>query len=168
MTYASVDCCDATKWAGIADVVYTHPYAPLPRQLNGLPSVVNLFHPAGRDPRERIKITEGWLGATLTAIGVWGKGHRNTHYVANMPARAVVIGDLIEDPYTFGVGWFPLELPRRIMTAYPDVFRHGLTVADPFCGRGTVGMAALLHGLNYAGADIDPERVALARAYLGC
>lgn len=164
---ATLEVGDASKWRGIADVVYTHPYAPLPRQLYGLPAVINLFHPAGRDAKDRIEIAEEWLGgAKLKAIGVWGKGHRNTHYVANMPARAVIIGDLVEDPYKPGVGWFPLELPMRVMTAYSDVFLPGRTVADPFCGRGTIGKAALRFGLIYAGVDIDPERVALARAYL--
>lgn len=42
----------------------------------------------------------------------------------------------------------------------------GDLVADPFCGTGTTGVAALAQGRNFYGSDMDPEMVWRARARL--
>jgi DNA methylase len=39
----------------------------------------------------------------------------------------------------------------------------GETVASPFCGSGTEGVAALATGRRWVGCDVDPEAVATAR-----
>lgn len=156
---------DASRWDGAGvDLIFTHPYGPLPRQLRGLPAIVNLYH----NPKVRrsvlIEIASGWLGSAITPLGHWGRGHRNTVYVANLPVVEVGIGDLVEDEFEPGRGWFPLELPLRLLGVYG---RPGMTVWDGFMGRGTVGKACQELGLGYVGLDIRPERVALARDYLG-
>ena len=42
----------------------------------------------------------------------------------------------------------------------------GQSIMDPFCGAGTTGVAALLHGCTFAGIDTDAETVGIARARL--
>ena len=42
----------------------------------------------------------------------------------------------------------------------------GDTIVDPFCGAGTVLLAAALHGRNAVGCDIDPQYLAVAKKRL--
>lgn len=58
---------------------------------------------------------------------------------------------------------FPVELPRRLIELY--TFADDLVV-DPFMGSGTTGVAALGCGRRFAGWDLDPTYVALARQRL--
>jgi hypothetical protein len=156
---------DASQWlGGPVHLVLTHPYASLPPSVCGIPAVLNLYE---RD-EWRQPIAEKWASAILQRLGVWGAGRTNTVYVAHLPVRKVVIDDLVEDGFIEGVGGpFPIELPLRILHAYSDLIRPGMTVWDGFCGRGTVGKACARLGLNYVGLDIDAGRVALARQYIG-
>lgn len=158
---------DASQWNGDAaavDLVFTHPYSPVPKSLHGKPAIINLYHPPGRIGRQ--KQAEGWIGAALEPVSYWGRGHRNITYVANLPFHAVDLSDLVEDEFEPGIGWFPLELPVRMLRAYRDQLKPRATVWDGFCGRGTVGKACQLLGFNYLGLDIDGARVRLARNYL--
>lgn len=43
----------------------------------------------------------------------------------------------------------------------------GKSVVDPFVGRGTFGVAALEHGLDFLGIDIDPKQVEKTKNILG-
>ncbi|MDQ2724221.1 MAG: site-specific DNA-methyltransferase [Actinomycetota bacterium] len=56
---------------------------------------------------------------------------------------------------------FPVELPQRLIELY--TFIDDL-VLDPFAGSGTAAVAAVRTGRRYAGYDIDPGYIALARA----
>ena len=159
---------DASQWRGDAEaigLVFTHPYAPIPKTLQGKPSIINLYHPPGNATRQ--KQAEAWIGAELEPVSYWGRGHRNITYVANLPFRNVQLADLVEEEIQPGMGWFPLDLPMRVLRAYADLIPPGTTVWDGFMGRGTVGKACQLLGYRYIGLDIDASRVALARSYLG-
>lgn len=56
---------------------------------------------------------------------------------------------------------FPVELPQRLIELY--TFKDDL-VLDPFAGSGTTAVAAVRTARRYAGYDIDPAYVDLARA----
>jgi len=56
---------------------------------------------------------------------------------------------------------FPVELPLRLIELYTYA---GDLVLDPFLGSGSAAVAALRAGRRYAGYDIDPDYVAIARA----
>jgi hypothetical protein len=150
----------AMAYWGLADAVITHPYGHCPK---GLPSIVSIV---GTGRRRRGQV-EDWVGSELTEIGCWGRVARNCVFVANLPYRHVELGDLVEDGEDRGCGFMPIELPRRILQAYSDFIRPGMTVWDGYCGRATIGKACIEAGINYIGIDIDPERIRMAREYLG-
>jgi site-specific DNA-methyltransferase (adenine-specific) len=56
---------------------------------------------------------------------------------------------------------FPVELPLRLIELYTYA---GDLVLDPFLGSGSAAVAAVRAGRRYAGYDIDPAYVAIARA----
>jgi site-specific DNA-methyltransferase (adenine-specific) len=56
---------------------------------------------------------------------------------------------------------FPVELPLRLIELYTYA---GDLVLDPFLGSGSSAVAAVRAGRRYAGYDIDPDYVAIARA----
>jgi len=58
---------------------------------------------------------------------------------------------------------FPLELASRLVQMFSFT---GDTVLDPFCGTGTTMVAALKHGRNSVGVEIDPEYCRMAARYL--
>lgn len=43
----------------------------------------------------------------------------------------------------------------------------GGTVLDPFCGSGSIGIAAKAEGLGYIGIDLEPEYIAIAERRIG-
>jgi site-specific DNA-methyltransferase (adenine-specific) len=55
---------------------------------------------------------------------------------------------------------FPVELPLRLIELYTY---EGDLVLDPFLGSGSAAVAAARAGRRYAGYDIDPEYVTIAR-----
>ncbi|HWD09240.1 MAG TPA: site-specific DNA-methyltransferase [Actinomycetota bacterium] len=55
---------------------------------------------------------------------------------------------------------FPVALPERLIHLYTY---YGDLVLDPFLGSGTTAVAAVRAGRHYAGYDIDPAYVALAK-----
>lgn len=155
----------ASAWEGAADLVLTHPYARLPKQLVGVPAIINLFLPPGME-RSRRRQGEAYVGAALDEIGRWANGS-NAVYVANLPPRAIDLSDLVTEQVYPGGGCFPEALPRRLLELYQDRIPEGGTVWDGFMGRGTVGKVAREVGYRYVGIDRDPERVRIAREYLG-
>jgi len=56
---------------------------------------------------------------------------------------------------------FPVELPLRLIELYTYA---GDLVLDPFVGAGSAAVAAVRAGRRYAGYDIDPQYIAIARA----
>src|ERR1700686_2730291 len=55
----------------------------------------------------------------------------------------------------------PVELFERMLAASAE---PGYVVCDPFAGSGSSAIAALRHGCDFVGADIDARAVAMARA----
>lgn len=156
-------CMSATDYRGDADFVFTNPYAPLPRQLLGKPSIINLYE--GKGSRKAICEDKWMPGTELIKISTWGAGQHNTIYIANLGMQAIDLTGYEESHWCSeaGKGWFPLAMCGELLRLYA---RAGMTVFDGFMGRGTVGKACLSLGMNFVGVDIDPERVALARRYL--
>lgn len=149
-------CGDAREFVGEADLVLTNPYAPLPQCLLGLPMLISNF-------AERKTLCESYVRADLIELSGWGSGHRNRVWVANTAPVAVDLSDLVEEEETPGRGWFPLELPLRLLRAYAQ---PSSIVIDPFMGRGTVGRACKMLGHDFIGIDIQPERVEKAKGYI--
>lgn len=155
---------DGSKFTGRADLILTNPYAAIPLHLHNRPMILSLFEGKG----SRQSLAEGWIGGRrITRLSAWGAGGNNTVYVAALPAREIDLTDLVEDPFEPGRGWFPLDLPARLLDLYSDFWKPGDVVLDPFMGRGTVGRACLDRELSFVGIDIAHERVRLAREYLG-
>lgn len=142
---------NATLDARDADFVLTMPYAPLPMHLRSRPMVVLQF-------THRAPQMVEWCGAELTPLSSWNRG-REQAWVGNAEVRPVNLCGLVPD----AGGWFPLELPLRVLEEYA---RPGMTVWDGFMGRGTVGRACRLLGLNFVGMDARADRVALAREWI--
>lgn len=162
---------DSVDYEGDADLVFSHLYGPLPRQLRGKPAIVNVY--GGREDSVRRWTDAAWL----TKIGTWGLGGTNTIYAANIhDARCVEpasIRDLIEEEFAPRRGWFPPELVRTLLVSLAPwnivrMEKRAITVFDGFMGRGTVGKVALDLGMNFVGIDRDPARLKIAREYLGC
>lgn len=146
------------NFVGPCDLILTMPYGQLHPKLKGTPMIISGFV-------TRSQAYARFALAPLTLIGIWGKNKDQAVWVANTEPFVVRIGDLVEDEFAPNRGWFPLELPRRLLAAYPgkkDV------VADPFMGRGTVGKAVLEYGGAFIGVDRDKERVRIAQEYLAC
>lgn len=154
---------DCAEYDGDADLVFTHPYGPLPLTLIGKPAVINLVG-------DRKAAAEAWCSARLHAAGEWGRGCTNMLYCANMSAWQFPVGGMVEEEIAPGRGWFPRDLPRAVLSTLKmhGALERVTTVWDGFMGRGTVGKAVLELGLGFVGIDRDPARVALAREYLGC
>jgi len=58
---------------------------------------------------------------------------------------------------------YPLELASRLVRMFSFT---GDTVLDPFLGTGTTMVAALRHGRNSVGVEIDPQYCRMAARYL--
>jgi hypothetical protein len=151
---------DSVNYTGDADLVFTHIYGPLPKQLIGKPAIINVYG------NKKAKAEE-WCGAELHEVSKWARGLTNTVYVANTALDGpVTLTDLEEDEFAPGRGWFPQALVQRLLAYHP--FPKGpITVFDGFMGRGTVGRGARAKVMSFVGIDRDPARVAIAREYLG-
>lgn len=151
-------CMDAAKFEGTADLVITNPYGPLPKGVIGKPCVISNF-------TERKALCEEWAQCELHEVSKWGKGLRNTIWVGNAYVHeGIDLTDLVEDE----PGWFPVALPALLLPLYFDWERWSDIVIDPFMGRGTVGRVCKMWDLNFIGIDKNPDRVELARHYIGC
>jgi tRNA G10 N-methylase Trm11 len=62
-------------------------------------------------------------------------------------------------------GMLPPKL-ARIITNLATGGKSGLTLADPFCGTGTVLMEAMMVGCNVLGGDTNPEAITGAKSNL--
>lgn len=57
---------------------------------------------------------------------------------------------------------FPLTLPLRAIMSVMDERENGVII-DPYCGSGTTLAAAALLGYDYAGIDLSPAYIAMAK-----
>lgn len=151
MTFIALSAGRAESYEGMADLILTMPYGPLPAQLHAVPMLITNYP-------ERKSKCEQWCGAQLTQIGTWG-GKEHHIWAGNFDMPAVDLSGLVEEPE----GWFPLELPLRLLKVYGA---PGITVWDGFMGRGTVGKACQQLGMHFVGMDKNPERVRMARDYV--
>ena len=58
---------------------------------------------------------------------------------------------------------FPIELPETCLLAGS---RPGGIVLDPFSGAGTTGLAAIKHGRDYIGIELNPKYIEISRTRL--
>lgn len=58
----------------------------------------------------------------------------------------------------------PVSMMEKLLLMYT---KPGDTVFDPFCGSGTVGIAAKKHGRNYVGCEIDRKFYEMACTAVG-
>lgn len=58
---------------------------------------------------------------------------------------------------------FPIEIPEKCILAGS---KKGDTILDPFAGMATTGLAALKHGRNFIGIELNPEYVKRAKRRL--
>lgn len=154
---------DSSLYTGDADLLFTNPYAPVPAQLHGKPSIINQYMGANDGRKETC---ERWLGgAKLLEISKWGQGLRNTMFVANLPVKEIDLTDLVEDMTDSrnGAGWFPLPLVARMLMAYK---MPGKWCWDGFAGRGTVGKGCRLVGMHFIGIERDAVNFEIMRNYL--
>ena len=151
MTEVDLRAGDASDDSRDADLVLSNVYGPLPEQLRRRPLLVSQFV-------HRSALLREWCGCDLELVSRWNEG-REAVWCANTDRIEVDLSDLTPDP----PGWFPLELPRRLLRAYA---RPGWVVWDGFMGRGTVGKACREMGLGFRGMDRDPERVEMARTWI--
>jgi hypothetical protein len=107
---------------------------------------------------------EEYVRSELVEVSTWGRDRSCMIWVANAPLIKVDVSDLIEEEEIPGRGWFPLELPLRLLRAYVE---RPAIVCDPFMGRGTVGKAARMLGHRFIGIDHNPDRIAKAKEYIG-
>jgi hypothetical protein len=150
-------CGKAESFIGSADLILTNPYGPLPKQLQTVPMLICNFE-------ERHRECEQYCGTSLHKIGEWGEDDRRcTFWAGNTSPIPVDIAGLVPDTYANTYGWFPLELPLRLLKVYG---KPGITVWDGFMGRGTTGKACQILGMDFIGMDVNPERVELAKRYL--
>ncbi len=147
------------------DLVLTNPYGPIPTQLRGKPMLLSQQTDAKAS-------WEASVGIPLTEIARWQSDNQAV-WVGNMDARPIDLSALRAEEFAPARGWWPLELPLGLLEAYgydwrgDNCFHKASTVWDGFCGRATTGKACQLLELNFVGIDIDPERVEIARKYLG-
>jgi hypothetical protein len=166
-------CGDSWMYEGDADLVLTNPYGLIPVQLRSKPLI--LSHDAGRKAE-----METFAGQALMEIGRWHRGMQAV-WVANLEPKPIDLEFLAAEEFEPGRGWWPLDLPLRLLLHYGYDYRANpqtwegtgrdnarpLVALDPFMGRGTTGKACQILGLDFVGIDIDPERVELAKRYLG-
>lgn len=105
--------------------------------------------------------------AQLPLLDAWVGLRRLETFIERDGPRLKIPEGLQTIPYTHGMHRFPGKfipnLPRYLIrTILGD--RGGQTVCDPFCGSGTTLIEAALEGKAFAGVDVDPLAVAIARA----
>jgi hypothetical protein len=149
---------DSVEYTGDADLVFTHIYGPLPKQLIGKPAIINVYG-------NRKAKAEQWCGAELHEVSKWARGLTNTIYVANIPRPEIDLTALVEDELRPGRGWFPEILAAWMIYLCRDAVPMNGIVFDGFMGRGTVARG-VTYGQTFVGIDRDPERIAIAREYL--
>jgi hypothetical protein len=79
-------------------------------------------------------------------VPTWKNGASSAHPIHRMMAR---------------LGSFPPSLARYLILGYS---RRGDIVLDPFCGKGTTLVEAIIEGRTAIGSDVAPDAVAVSRA----
>lgn len=150
------------NYRGKADLIFSQLYGQLDVSQRGTPVILSGF-------KDRQHAYELWSFAKLRQIGVWGAKKDQAVWTNMRLFPELDLSDLVEDEVKPGFGFFPVELPRRLLAAlYAPADTTTETIVDPFMGRGTVGKAVLEFGGNFIGIDKDKSRVRMAELYIGC
>lgn len=145
----------ASEYAGRIDLVLTQVYGDVPDGIWGAPTLSIVSGTTGRTP-----VKDAWHMVGMFNISAPCRQHCTVYAINMDDTPAVDLSDL----YVTDAGWFPLEVPFRLLQVYG---KPGMTVWDGFMGRGTVGKAALELGMQFVGIDQRLDRVEMARDYLG-
>ena len=77
------------------------------------------------------------------------------------------VGNVISCP-PIRNGAHPTQKPLALLEQLLSVIgQRGDTILDPFMGSGTTAIAALKHGCDYLGIEINPEYVKVAEERIG-
>jgi site-specific DNA-methyltransferase (adenine-specific) len=113
----------------------------------------------------------GWtlVGTTINVRGYTGidlmyRGVRSDAAYFSVDLSNQVMSCPQEKYEGFGYWTLPVDLSSVLIRA--NCPKGGLVI-DPFCGSGSVGYAARMHGMNYIGIDVDAKAIEIARKRLG-
>jgi site-specific DNA-methyltransferase (adenine-specific) len=84
----------------------------------------------------------------------WNGRGKHGYYRYGKPSGRQRVGHVAEKP---------VDLCRQLVLDYSE---PGETVFDPFCGAGSIGVAAILEGRSYLGIDNNKEWVEKSRMRL--
>src|SRR6266540_6717737 len=132
----------AQDYTGKADLVLSNIYGPLPKSLSHTPAIVTQF-------AKRLPQGLEWTGRPVQFVSFWND-LREAAWTIDLPRKDCDLNDLHPDG-----DFFPLELPLRLLQTFA---KPGMTILDPYMGRGTVGKACEMLGMNFIGLDCDRER----------
>lgn len=145
------------------DLVLTNPYGRLPAWARTKPMLVHQW-------RHRKAELARWCGLhpdQLAEVSGWNDD-REVFWCVNMPVPKVNLHHLRPEDD----GWYPLELPLRLLNRFgahwlaSRTTERPMVVWDGFMGRGTVAQACRILGHRYIGVERLPEHIAIARTYL--
>lgn len=107
---------------------------------------------------DKVKIGMGYhYRARYEFILFFEKGKRKLHNLG--------VADVITAPRVYR--GYPTEKPASVAQVLIEQSTEpGALVADPFCGSGSTGVAALTSGRNFMGNDLSSPAVALSRERL--
>jgi len=108
-----------------------------------------------------VSAMETWVYMVRPSLD--GKYHTGT-----FNSHGVKITNVIATPLPSGreteLGRHPAHKPVQLMNWFVSLFSNpGDLVVDPFCGSGTVGVAAVSQGRDYWGCDMDAHWADIAR-----
>lgn len=90
----------------------------------------------------------------------WNGGGAQVNVIQSRRAHSEIDGRTV---------FHPTQKPIAVMRWLVELVTNaGDLVVDPFCGSGSTGVAAVRAGRRFAGCDISPDFVAVARRRLEC
>lgn len=138
------------KWNGIADLKEVKP-----ERINycAWGSWMSASAPYMYNPKECV---------IVACKNIWKKSRRGTSTIGRDEFLEAVKGEWAYRAVTSAKteACFSLDIPMRAI----DLFTYvGDTVLDPFCGRGTTGVACKLLDRKFIGIDISPRYIEIAK-----
>jgi DNA modification methylase len=109
----------------------------------------------------------GWPSGAELCLYAYRPGRTWNHDGSNPPPNSVFTHDSFRHGQP-GKVEHPTQKPIGVLS--PIIIastKPGDVILDPFCGSGSIGVAALRHGRRYVGIERDPIFAALARDRIG-